>query len=219
MYMYHQGCDTERGWSEIMGMEGSKPVPRDSPTHSAASQRLIIAMFFLIKHSQFPLFIITKENLPEHILIRINSSNPNAPQRDLALNQIQGVAGPEKHNHEDRSDLAGYQNAGYIAMQEVWIEQNITGARMRSVSPRRHTWLFLCSYAPQRAFLQLPVALPCTESGNLWIVGLATWIYLTNPLFPHKHHLLFRPSLSFSFSQSSNKYKKKSYLIFDHMLS
>ena len=76
MYMYHQGCDTERGRSEIMGMEGSKPVPRDSPTHSAASQRLIIAMFFLIKHSQFPLFIITKENLPEHILIRINSSNP-----------------------------------------------------------------------------------------------------------------------------------------------
>ena len=94
-------------------------------------------------------------------------------------------------------------------MQEVWIEQNITGARMRSVSPRRHTWLFLCSYALQRTFLQLPVALPCTESGNLWIVGLATWIYLTNPLFPHKHHLLFRPSLSFSFSQSSNKYKKK----------
>ena len=43
------------GWSEIMGMEGSKPVPRDSPTHSAASQRLIIAMFFLIQHSQFPL--------------------------------------------------------------------------------------------------------------------------------------------------------------------
>ena len=103
-------------------------------------------------------------------------------------------------------------------MQEVWMEQNITGARMRSVSPRRHTWLFLCSYAPQRTFLQLPVALPCTESGNLWIVGLATWIYLTNPLFPHKHHLLFRPSLSFSFSQSSHKYKK-SYMIFNHMLS
>ena len=41
------------GWSEIMGMEGSKPVPRDSPTHSAASQRLIIALFFLIQHSQF----------------------------------------------------------------------------------------------------------------------------------------------------------------------
>ena len=43
------------GWSEIMGMEGSKPVPRDSPTHSAASQRLIIVLFFLIQHSQFSL--------------------------------------------------------------------------------------------------------------------------------------------------------------------
>ena len=192
------------GWSEIMGMEGSKPVPRDSPTHSAASQRLIIALFFLIQHSQFSLLNHYKRE-PSWAYSdkdQLFQSKWKRIQRDLALqsNQIQGVAGPEKHNHEDRSDLAGYQNAGYIAMQEVWMEQNITGARMRSVSPRRHTWLFLCSYAPQRTFLQLPVALPCTESGNLWIVGLATWIYLTNPLFPHKHHLLFRPSLSFSFS-------------------
>ena len=143
------------GWSEIMGMEGSKPVPRDSPTHSAASQRLIIALFFNSLSNRYKRKLswayFDKDQLFQSKWKRI--------QRDLALqsNQIQGVVGPEKHNHEDRSDLAGY-----IAMQEVWMEQNITGARMRSVSPRRHTWLFLCSYAPQRTFLQLPVALPCT---------------------------------------------------------
>ena len=71
------------GWSEIMGMEGSKPVPRDSPTHSAASQRLIIALFFLIL-----CIIDIKGNFPEHILIRINSFNPNGGEsKEISLSK------------------------------------------------------------------------------------------------------------------------------------